>query len=274
MTTTVRPRRRWTSVRSCGGRGCGQWSCPSCRTKVLWQQDVYHKDRESKWWEWSELEIGRLRELAGTRRPEDIAGMLNAEFGMARTVQAVQQRAVRIGISLYQEGISITELRRIFATSVNLIKRRWMDTGYLVARRTTPQPVRGGKWLSDPAEVERFLRDYPWTYDAQHMLPGHPFTQLAQVIQGRDRWVTLEEAAEFLGASPSRLTVWAQRGLVPHQRRWHNGCRDGMLVVRAADLEGAREAIARAKAEGQARRNTAAIAGYRRYLEARGEAAS
>jgi hypothetical protein len=252
--------------RGCQGRDCGSWTCPSCRTKVLWQRGVYRKDLDHRWWDWTEAEKRRLRQLAGTTTPEAIARTLTAEFVVPRTVDAVKRRAELLGISLYQEGIPLRDLGGVFGTSQAQIKRRWIGEGLLCVRCTAPGR-RGNKWLFDQAEVERFIREHPWAYDAEHMRDGHPLTRLARVVQRAEPWVTLDVAARYIGLSPGYLTIWARRGLLPYRRRWHHANRDGRMMVRAADLPAIRETIVQAVAERRRRRIQASRDGFRRWLE-------
>jgi hypothetical protein len=71
--------------------------------------------------------------------------------------------------------------------------------------------------------------------DPLRMVPGHPFTNLAQVEHRAQAWRSSGELAQYAGVSVELVRRAAKSGHVPHRRRPGAG-RFGEIRIRARDF--------------------------------------
>lgn len=167
--------------------------------------------------QWMPDQDDALRRLAGTAPIDEVAAELTRRFGIPRTVPAVRIRCKRLGISAWAHGYPMCELGALFGLGHRAVVRWWVAPGLLPARRWSGRGPNAGWWF-EPVDVERFVREHPWAYDAARMRPGHRLTRLAEVIAKRERWLTLEEAAPILRVCKETVRRWCRRGLLPGAR--------------------------------------------------------
>ena len=219
-------------------------ACGACRS--CWSRAARTEARAQgrpwgvRWDFWTREEEDRLRQLAGTVELHRVAEILTAEFGTPRTRNAVDVRCARLGISHWVKGMSMTELERLFGYDHRAIARNFVDTGLLPARRWSGRGPNEGWWF-EPADVERFIRSYPWLYDWTKMQRGHRLTRIAEMAHRIDPWVTMDVVARHLCLHPAPAKKWLHWGLIPHKRRPVGG--GGQVVVRARDLPAIKAAI-------------------------------
>jgi len=111
------------------------------------------------------------------------------------------------------------------------------------------------------SSVERLIREQPWAYNPDCLLPpDHRLAVLARAIHRRNRWLTVEQYAPLVGISRTAFWRWIEAGIVPH--RWRvlgmvgRGRKGkGQVVISVAELDGIRREIAAAKLTIQARGN-------------------
>ncbi len=206
-----------------------------------------HRPKPLRGDHWTPEEDGLLRQLAGTMEEAEIARIISERYGTYRTATAVHVRAVRRGISLWAKGMALGHLVEVFGYDHRVIKRWWINTGLLSGRRWSGRGPNEGWWF-EPADVETFVRRYPWAYDWKRMKPRHPLTRLAEVVNKADPWLTLQDLASYVGLNISNTARWMRRGLIPHQHRPKSGPGSGLIVIRGRDFRAIKAAIRDAQA--------------------------
>ncbi len=161
---------------------------------------------------------------------------------LGRSIDAVYTRAHILNVYLEKSDWSLDRLSTLFAVDERTIKKAWINTGILPFRR-----VDGGarfpEWRFREEEIERFIHERPWAYDAGIMIPRtHRLVQMAQRIHRRDPWIPFEDAAQRMEMSRSALWRYCRAGLVPFQRRaGGQGGVGGKIVIRESDIPAAME---------------------------------
>lgn len=197
---------------------------------------------------WTPAQNQELERLAGSRPIEEIADALERRFYVRRTTAGVRIQAKRLGISLWQGGLSMRDLSGLFGVDHRVIRREWIDAGHLTGRRWGGRGPNDGWWF-DQAEVERFIRECGWLVNLGRMPKGHRLTRLAETALRADPWIVGTEAlCPLLGISKTNVKRWMLRGLIPYRRRPGAG-KGGVLCFRGRDVPAMREAIAQARAE-------------------------
>lgn len=215
---------------------------------------------------WTPEQNRALAQLAGTRPVEEIASALERRFHIRRTTPALRIQAKRLGISLWQGGLSMRDMERLFGVDHKHIRRFWVDAGHLAARRWGGRGPNDGWWF-ETAEVERFVRACGWLFDVGRMQPGHALTRIAETTRKADPWIVGYEAlAAVLKLAPLNVKKWERRGLIPHKSRATAG-RGGMICVRGRDIPPIREAITQAQADARQRARAGFAAARRAAAE-------
>lgn len=205
---------------------------------------------------WTPEQNRVLAMLAGSRPIDEIAAELERRFYIQRTTASIRIQAKRLGISLWQGGYSMRDLSAVFGFDHRVIRREWIETGYLPGRRWEGRGPFAGWWF-DHDEVVRFIREHGWFVDLARMPRGHRLTRIAETTLRADPWITgQDEIGRVLGMATVQVKKWMTRGLIPHRRRPVAGS-GGLICVRGRDIPAIREAIeaarARSKAAGIAR---------------------
>ncbi len=249
--------------------------CQSCVTRENWRRGCFANIGTRRGDRWMSEEDQLIGHMAGRFTTAQITAEF-ARIGWNRTVMAIQQRASKIGVYLIIDAWSQRRVRMLFGAHQATTRHAWFDAGILPAiRLPVGTGCRQGEWRVAEADIERFIRECPWEYDAARMQPAsHPLVRLAHDIQRRDPWVESSEAISYLGISLATFSRWVAAGVIPAKRRRITASGGafglGRLVVRAADLPAAREAILerRRAARAQLAANIRAINDKRRLERA------
>lgn len=174
-------------------------------------------------WTWTAAEDRVLREHVGRVTLSELTALVSAVHGRSRTPSAVEGRLYTLGLSKRVKAYSANQLAPILGVSGEVITL-WIEAGLIAARRTEPDGLkpdskRWGWWLIEHAEVEQFLRAYPWEYDWRSMRRGHQLTGVAQVVQRREPYLTLSEFARRQRVSHRTVFRWLTDGRLPGARR-------------------------------------------------------
>jgi hypothetical protein len=173
--------------------------------------------------------------LAGRVDGEGIARALKAK-GFARNKSAIYCFAEKHNIDLYRKGKTINEVARDFGFSSKASRsvKTWIEQGFL----GTGQRY-GAFTVYQVDAIEAFIRSYPWAYDLDRMPPSR-LKQLAQAVQTRDPWLSLDEAARQVGCVTETISKRIASGEIDARRRpgYH-----GRVFVRASSLTALRESI-------------------------------
>lgn len=248
-----KPRKPWRltkTQRDCGTGDCGGRCC-RCRNLKTWAAGKYAGRARPKMPDgWTPEEDRLLRELAGTMPLPELAERLARESGYRRTVHALRIRCKRLDVSAYAACVTLIELEAVFGSCHRTIRKHWLETGLLPARRWAGRGSHPGWWI-ERTDVERFIREQAWAYDWRAMRAGHPWTKLAETVYRADPWLSRDEAMAYLRLAPAQFVKWQRRGLIPHRRRpggggWRVLVRRSDLPTIAADIAAARERNRRA----------------------------
>lgn len=173
-----------------------------------------------KRWPWTPNEDAVIVENVPGLPLADLTTLVNRAHGHQHSPRAVEARIYELGLSKKGAATySVSRLAPILGTHHEKVVR-WIERGILAAERWDPsrQAVyrnRPGWWMIRPADVEAFLRAYPWEVDWRAMQAGHPLTLLAQSVQRRDPYLTIAEAARRVGLSVTALWQRIDAGMVP-----------------------------------------------------------
>lgn len=242
-----KPRRTKPKLRSL----CTCGECMSCKMRRLWAEGRFDgRAKGFRWDAWTEDQDEWLGRHVGTVEIDELARRIGDEFGIPRTPDALEVRAKRLELSLWKRCYTMTDIETIFRFDHRAVLRNWVRPGHLVGRRWSGRgPNRG--WWFEFADVELFVRGFPWLYKVDRMKPGHRLTSIAQVVHRSDPWGSYAELAAYVGINTNNLDRWRSRGLVPHQRRPRSGG-NHEIVVRRRDFRAIKEAIDHARAEAMA----------------------
>jgi hypothetical protein len=226
--------------------------CWGCISRERHRNGAFREGQARRADRWSREEEDQLRVMAG----RFTAAQIGERIG--RSAGAVHVRASFLGVYLQTDDWTLRRLRILFGSWEPTIERAWIRTGLLKATKLPPgEHCLRGEWRIREADVERFILDCPWAYDAASMFPqSHRMAQLAARVQQREVWIVGAEAiGERLGLSAAAVHRWCVAGVIPHYRRAiGQGARGGHFVVRERDLEAAREEIARRHQASRAQR--------------------
>ena len=166
---------------------------------------------------WTATEDRVVRDGAASLPLSGLAAKVNAIHGHRHTLRSVEARIYELGLSKKSAAIySAHSLAPILGVDDVKIAR-WIERGYLVATRCEPSRQatfirRTGWWRIQHADVETFLRAYPWEVDWRQMSPSHPFTALARSVQRSDPYLTLGEVSRRTGLSHQTLCARIAQG--------------------------------------------------------------
>lgn len=238
--------------------------CNACIVRENWRNGAFANIGSRRGDRWTPEEEDLLRAMAGSTTAAQIAEKLGC-----RTRNAVHMRAHELGVYLQTDDWTLRRVRQLFGTWEPTVTRAWINTGLLKARRLPPGGhCLRGEWRIREADLEAFILDCPWAYDASVMAPqSHRLAQLARRVQRRDPWVTIDQAVEYIGVSRTAIVRWCHLSVIAFRRRAvGQGGRQGHMVIREADLPEARETILRRQvaARQQIRDNIAAFNARRR----------
>lgn len=158
---------------------------------------------------WDDKQDAVLRECAGFMASAEIGREVRRRCDVVRSAKAVHNRAARLGLALNEpRTLALGELRNILPVDRERI-RWWVATGMLAAERACARLWRFGE-----AEVERFMRTYPWEYDWRGVR-GERWQRIAREVSVRNAWLTAEQAAVALRRDASTVRRLAERGEFP-----------------------------------------------------------
>jgi hypothetical protein len=189
---------------------------------------------------WSPAEEGILRDLAGTMPAREIASQLAAR-GFTRTAAAVWTHAEHNGIDMFKKSRTANEVRLLFGVA-DMTVRSWVCLGLLRSQ------AYGRHVVFSNEEVRAFMRAESWAYDVDRMQPG-PMRQLAAVVQRRDPWLRVAEAARMVDCHVETIVRHARSGVVELRQR---PGRRGVLLVRASALPALKASYEAARARSRA----------------------
>lgn len=184
---------------------------------------------------WTPAEDAVLRRLAGTVERCALPDLLALAGYPGRSVGAVTKRAWRLDLSLLLDGHwSQWRLSRALGVGVLTI-RLWAATGLLLAFGRERGSGSRGEWRIAERDVLSFIERYPYAYDWRRIRQPR-WRALAEVVQQRDPWLTLTEAATVCGMSRHTVARWARQGQLRSERRHAIG--GDRLVIQASSLDG------------------------------------
>ena len=248
----------------------GACRCPACNQRRAWtsSRKREHKTRMRRWWaqegarlrgrprkrtgnEWTEEQIGALRELLGTMDLQAIADTLNRRFGTRRTDAAISDRLAILGISRWDtRPHSVPEVARMLGTSKDRV-RGWIRSGALVGMpwRTTGWRKHGviGQAFTD-AHLERFVRDHLDLLRVDR-IRNVRLRRLAEVATRGRRPLTPRQVAEHVGVLEDTMRTWLRAGRIP--AAWKTP--GGQWRVSAADLDAVKVCVESLRARGRGR---------------------
>lgn len=169
----------------------------------------------SRYWRWTADEDRYLADHVGELLLPELTAGVNAIHGRDRRSAAVRERLSLLGISRRdRRWYSANRLAPILGVDGWMIGR-WIETGRLRARRMgAAVHKQGNPWRIEPADIEAFIREYPWEYDWRTIRPSHPFALLARTVQGRNPYLTFDQARRHLRIGGSALQRRLQCGLI------------------------------------------------------------
>lgn len=209
--------------------------------------DYFALDRETgmrRYLPWRPVEDAFLRRHAGEYTVAQIAELINGQLGLAhRTGSGVRQRLYQLGVSRALTSWTALQVADLFGVNSKWLPPRWIKPGYLHAERRAagnsadPDAVSHVYRITD-ADLEAFIRNYPWHYDPRSMQRGHRLTALAEMVYRQDPWLYDAEAARAFGVTKESIRVYRREGWLPNARRMrtHNGKPNGFWRIPASDL--------------------------------------
>lgn len=208
---------------------------------------TYRVDEQTglrRWVRWTPDEDAILRKYAGTMPLARLAQLVVDRVGHAlRTYEGVRVRLRTLGVSWRYTGLSAVQVAHLFGLDSSHLPARWITPGYLRAtRRETLEPeamaARNRWFLITEADIEVFIREYPWQYDYRLMRRGHRLSSLAETIYRQDPWLYVDEASRTFGVDRSQIWRYLREGRLPNAKRMHTGRGklNGAWRIPASDL--------------------------------------
>lgn len=198
--------------------------CPGCTMRDAWASGRYRRSRPSIRPDvWTGHEDAFLPRLVGQSESE-MARAFEARFRYRRSGQAIRNRMLALGLSTQQGGWTVQALSRLFDVSPDRVLRAWIRTGLLAGSKGEPSRqakldgTREAWWRIPDAEVERFVRAYPWEYDWRAMRAGDRLSMVARDVGRRDGYLTTKEAARALGIADSKVAALVRSGVLTAKR--------------------------------------------------------
>jgi hypothetical protein len=198
--------------------------CPRCRMAEAYRSGRHRRSRPSIRPDvWEPSHDAFLATLVG-RSESEMAAAFQARFRFRRTGQAIRKRMLDLGLDTRQDGWTIQALSRLFGTTADRVLRAWVRAGLLAGRKGEPSRqskldgTREQWWRISDAEVERFIRAYPWEYDWRTMQAGHRLATIAREVGRRDGYLSAKEAGRALGISAQEVARLVRRGELPAKR--------------------------------------------------------
>lgn len=142
---------------------------------------------------WTRADDDHLREWLGPHSHGQMAKHLG------RSVDAVRVRCKRLGIRRATNVLTLNQVAQVFGVDCHLPKR-WVDDGWLTARRLPLHTSQGAMYDVSPTALERFIRQHPAAYPWHRMEVGY-YRDLAERVWRADPLLTTAEAARVLGVS-------------------------------------------------------------------------
>ena len=196
----------------CENRDCGV--CGSCRisASLRAQHAAGRRPRNTRYKNsWSSDEDALLRQLAGTRHTAEIAAELTRRY-FPRTVPAVAQRAIRLGVYLMRNHLTASSFAAALGCS-RMRMQKILDSG-LPAEHL---PTSGsGLYRIEQEDAERWIREHPWAFNPRLVDQRTPLGRLAWIVSQRNPWYSVVEIAKMLHAD--RETV--RRRLFDQPNQW------------------------------------------------------
>lgn len=213
---------------------CACGNCRRCRTSATLKL-LYASGQRNRGWhgaDWSPDELQVLRDWIGLISYEELAErLLRTGAGRERTPKAMKQKAYDLGLSVRKRHYTLSSLEPLFGINDRTV-RQWIANGYLREQPWNGQ--RGSPRQIARAELERFIRTYPWLLDPSRITER----RLQALAQIQDQYLTVKEVARALHISDSYVFDLIRDGILPAQRytarQW---------VVRAKDIPDARERL-------------------------------
>jgi hypothetical protein len=233
------------------------------------------RKRRSRYVRWSEEEVAILRRDAGRFTSWQIAQRIATETGRTRTEFAIQLKAKTLGLCLWSEVLSLSDVCRIMGGlaeggTPRALYRHLILTGLLPVRRN-PGPLSHIR--IEPKDFESFLRTYPWAYDWRRM-PAGRWRTVAELTNRVDPWLTTNEAAAWLGVVPAVVGRYCKQGLLEAHKQHCCGPTYGVTsngawrISRASLLRDGAAIRERMEEARRAGRNTGLLAIERKRKEA------
>jgi hypothetical protein len=197
-----------------------------CRARLL---TTWHN-------KWTIQEDNLIRALAGIETRVEIAHRCEAESGLRRSDHAIENRARKLGVYTGRElWWTESDLMKVFGVGRPSVQA-WVAAGQIEST-----PWGSSLRVFSVAQIESFMRAYPWLYDLDCMARGR-FHQLAEVIQRRDPWWDTRRVIEETGIPRHMLKRLRADGLLDSRRR--PGPNGGYLMYRAIDVTGLDDVLA------------------------------
>lgn len=202
--------------------------CPRCAMTEAWASGRYQRTRKSIRPDvWTPDEDAYLARLVGLSE-SGLAETYAARFRVRRTGGGIRARMLKIGLTTEQRGWTVQALARLFGTSPDRVLRSWLRPGLMLGAHGQParQAKRDGTrqpwWRVADAEVERFIRAYPWEYDHRAMGPeddaGRRLVLVASEVARHEAYLSVAEAARALGLPQGRVAALVRSGALSSRR--------------------------------------------------------
>ncbi len=217
--------------------------CPSCTMRNAWASGRYRRTRPSiRPDAWEPSEDAFLASLVGKCESE-MAAAFEGRFHYRRTGHAIRARMLKLGLGTRQTGWTVQALARLFGVTADRVLRAWIRPGLMAGAKGEPSRqakldgTREAWWRIPDAEVERFIRAYPWEYDWRTMQQGERLSMVARDVARHHSYLTTKEAGRVLGLAPDRIAALVRDGCLPAKRvtpAWGTAGRE--IRIAAADL--------------------------------------
>jgi hypothetical protein len=217
--------------------------CPRCTALEAHRSGRYVRRRPSIRPDvWTSDQDAFLATLAGKAESE-MADAFEARFHHRRTGRAIRARMLKLGLGTRQEGWTVQALSRLFGVTADRVLRAWIRPGLMAGSKGEPSRqakldgTREAWWRVPDAEVERFIRSYPWEYDWRVMQAGERLTAVAQEVARRHAYLSPKEAGRVLKLPPTAVTALVREGSLPAKRvtpAWGTTGRE--IRIAASDL--------------------------------------